>query len=326
VIDFRRGNALSSALVIVVLNVTLVAHAAAADAVFSKDGNHVYTIDDEQGGRVLQDIDLANRKLVEIPLQPPSDATEFVDLSRTNDGNLLVLGKNALWEVSVSTKKWKKLCAAPPNLEFERVASDPKRESTLLMTHTREARLFVLAKDASELQPVWIRRHDVTGFPVFDSDGQLFFGYWGEIWCGSIERDPEFRERPFLAAYSYAPIASLETSNGTPGESGVYEIAPARDFLYVQTHRIGGSGWAALVKVPRPRPKRGKYGDFDVHFDIKERLAIYANALRNAEVVHSWYTDCLCASPDGTRVYFEDRTNHFLIINGKLQQIEIAEP
>jgi hypothetical protein len=45
----------------------------------------------------------------------------------------------------------------------------------------------------------------------------------------------------------------------------------------------------------------------------------------NARVIHDWYAECLCASPNGARVYFEDNTGRFLITDGKLEKIGIAE-
>jgi hypothetical protein len=66
-------------------------------------------------------------------------------------------------------------------------------------------------------------------------------------------------------------------------------------------------------------------GEFDTHVEPSDRFAVAARVMNDARVIHDWYAECLCASPNGARVYFEDNTGRFLITDGKLEKIGIAE-
>ena len=73
--------------------------------------------------------------------------------------------------------------------------------------------------------------------------GELFFAAYGDLWYGEIQTDTFDGEDHFsVAAYRYAPLATLETENATPSEIGVDDIGVSRELIYVQLSRDGRLG------------------------------------------------------------------------------------
>jgi len=94
----------------------------------------------------------------------------------------------------------------------------------------------------NEWIPVRMRRHPFPSCLVFTASGELFFAAYGDLWYGEIQTDTFDGEDHFsVAAYRYAPLATLETENTTPSEIGVDDIGVSHELIYVQLSRMGGS-------------------------------------------------------------------------------------
>ena len=302
----------------------------ATEGVFAGDGQKIYLIGEEDPTS-LQLLDVATKRLSLLPTRPPSGPVAFIDLSWTEDGRLLALSASELWSLEPAAGEWRKLCGAPPGAEFVHVASNPKSGETLLIVNENESRsLRVLAEGSSELETVRVRRHlnAYWAHPLFDARGGLLIVGRGDIWHGKIEENETIQDEEYqrsLLAYRYAPLASLETGNHTPAQMGVDEIVAAEPYLYAHVSRMGGSGYAALLRINAP-PKADMGPDFDTRFLIKDRLQVYRDVLRSAEIIHDGYASRLCSSPDGRRVYFRDGSKHFLIESGKFGPLRVTQP
>ena len=95
----------------------------------------------------------------------------------------------------------------------------------------------------------------------FSETSQLFFGFRGDLWCGTIAADPGGAggEPPehiyYLNAIRIAPIATLETDEATPSAQGVLVTAAGTDRIYLHSHRLGGSGFGTILRVTAPDSK-----------------------------------------------------------------------
>jgi hypothetical protein len=154
---------------------------------------------------------------------------------------------------------------------------------------------------------------------AFSSDGELFFGGDGDLWQGSIAldqaQDGSSEIHPELDAVRSAPLATLETANGTPTQMGVSTIAIAKEMLYVHLSRLGGTGWGIIVRLRKPE-KEGEVRanpnlplDQEVENDLAQRLKLYGRETASVEILgRNGSLSYLCASPDGNRVFFTTNT------------------
>ena len=166
-----------------------------------------------------------------------------------------------------------------------------------------------------------MRRHDAISSPVFAADGTFFYSETGDLWSGRIEKNEGIYS---LTADRYLPLAYLETANTTPDGMGVSDIAPAKDSIYVQLFRMGGSGWGVMFQVPRPPVKEhnvsglGQLAEFE--------LTRYKELLDGLKPMgENDQSACLCASPDETRVYYTKEGKDYLITNGQTQELHLTE-
>jgi hypothetical protein len=318
------------------------------DAVFSNDGQHIYTAvwEATEGTAQLQHIDLSKRTIKLIPLKEPSG--NFRGVSRWNNEDILCATATALWRYHPADGTCTKVCDVPQepvdvtgkqgldaakDRQFTDVAYDPKTRTILLRTqifHLPEPPingLWLLKEGDSKLQLVRVSRVGEVECPVFDANGELLFSSLGDLWHGKVVVPRFFGdEAPWLVAYRYAPLATLETNVGqSPAQQGVAEIAVARNFIYLFTKRMWGSGYWRLARLPRVATRHLKkpLGDFDTHIDLPDRWGLYRQVLNSAEILTD-ETDgpCyLCASADESRVYYTANHKHWLITNGKLQEL-----
>ena len=143
----------------------------------------------------------------------------------------------------------------------------------------------------------------ITGMsgPVFDRDGDLFFGMEGDMWQGKLVRDDDGDYHGLnLEGHRCAPLATLETQNTSPDEMGVHRIAPATGWVYAHIYRMGGSGWGTIVRLKVE--KSSNSGE-----DLAERLKVYGDAIRSVEILaDNNHSSFLCASHDGSHVFYTE--------------------
>jgi hypothetical protein len=317
-----------------------------AEAVFSNDGQHIYALvwavsSDNKDIHQLRHIDLSKATIKLIALKDSSGSDlDLVAVSRSDNEDILCPTATALWRYHPADATCTKVCDAPQDVEFIDVAYNPKTQAILLParatseTEVGPLRLFLLKDVASTPEDVVVWRLDCgVECPVFDANGELFFSNCGDLWQGEVvlsevtEGRPALNEgRPALRGYRYAPLATLETDVGSsPAQRGVREIAVARDFIYVFTKRIWGTGYEQLAQVPRPATKRLKESvdAFDKHLDLPDRWRLYRHVLDSAKILtrvtmkHIY----LCASADESRVYYTVNDKHWLITHGKPREL-----
>jgi len=325
-------------LVTIVLLACGVPNLSAANAVFSRDGEHVYTMktnyvrSDEK--HALTDIDLQGQRLTEIPLETPSHESLFVDLSRTNDGKLLLIIKRELWAFDVTQSVWTRMCVAPPQVEFKRVAYDPVTEATVLLTRNKEPRLLLLAQGASEPERVDVSKQEIYMSLAFTPDGHLLFDDFrnpGEIWCGFIERHNGSggqADALVLRANVFVTIPPMSDASGLRQKAHISTIAAGASGIYAAIYAspFGMIESPALVKFPlvhcqsptphfiQMSPKAQGEVSFNTHDFPGARVIFDANVLY------------LCASAIRDRIYFEAESERYLLADGRLQKLNIKGP
>jgi hypothetical protein len=199
-------------------------------------------------------------------------------------------------------------------------------QRVFVITDDREHPIFTL-NDPAELIPVRMRRHPYPSSLAFAAIGELFFAAYGDLWCGEIRTDKIDEQDDFsIAAYRCAPLATLETQNTTPAEIGVADIGVNRDTVYLQLSRMGGSGDGWFARLPRPSVKRDTEGEMEMFYQPKERVPIYLKALHSLEILgEDSRAGSICVSLDGTRVHYVLHDKHWLVTNGKTEELHLRE-
>jgi hypothetical protein len=194
------------------------------DAVLSRDGQRIYAIASSDGKAALREIKLSNQTSGTIPLPqlPQNDA--LVGITRSEWDKIPLLTRKSVWAFDPRSGRTGKVRDAPKNENFWRIAYDPKSRQVFV---TADDGLFLL-KNGRELVSVNVRRHPGISCPVFTSSGEMFFAEDGDLWHGRIEVEDNHYS---LSAYRYAPLAAPETAPTTPAETGVTDIAVARDTI-----------------------------------------------------------------------------------------------
>jgi len=295
----------------------------AGDAVFSKDGKRIYGVANVGQQAAVQEIDLSKNTIRTIPLTQLSSSDWLRGITCSSENKLFCTTKGSLWSLDAQSGKLMKIRDAPMGANFWRIAYDAKSRRTFVTTDDEEHPLFMF-KEESEWIPVRMRRHPYPSCLVFASTGELFFAAYGDLWHGEIQSD----EGNYfsLAAYRYAPLATLESANTTPTEIGVSDIAVTRDSVYVKSSRMGGSGEGWFGRLTRPRAKRNEYGEMDLHYEPKDRLALYQKSLKSLQILsEDFRAGNLCASPDESRLYYFLDRKHWLATNGKPEELHLRE-
>ncbi len=288
----------------------------AADAAFSADGHRVYFIDSEATKPALREIDLSYQTSRVIPLPQLSEKDGLRGVVRGDEGKILCLSAKALWSLDPTSRRLTKVKDAPKNASFWRLAFNQETHAVLLTTDQSSDPLLLLLPNERELKSVYVRRHPRIGSLVFSALGELFYAESGDLWKGNIEED---EGRYSLNGYRYAPLGSLETANSTPSETGVSEIGIARDAIYVQLYRMGGSGWGSLVKLPRPPQKTDASAD-----EPGDQLALYRDVLEKLQPLGEANRPIsLCTSPDEARVFYINDGKFYLIADGQTEELHL---
>jgi hypothetical protein len=301
-------------------------HCGAGDAAFSSDGVRVYLISDIDSKPAVEEIDLNKKTTRKIALTQLESSDSVRGITSADKNRFYCTTAKAVWSFEPESGRLAKIRDAPNGVSFWQIAYDPKMRRVFVTTDDREEPVFTF-KDPAESIPVRMRRHPHPSCPVFAGNGELFFAAYGDLWCGEIQTEKVDEKDYFsIAAYRCAPLATLETQNTTPAEIGVADIGVSRDTVYLQLSRMGGSGDGWFARLPRPSIKRDTEGEMEIFYQPKERLPIYLKALQSLEILgEDSHAGCICVSLDGTRVHYVLHDKHWLVTNGKAEELHLRE-
>jgi hypothetical protein len=277
----------------------------AAEAVFTQDGKRIYFLNEptRSGDSPLVTLDIATG--LSTPFILPKEIKtrgELFSLERSRNGFLLFLFSDSIWAYDPVKKTSARVCAAQPGQQFYDLACDP---ITGQIFFGSTIGLGYLEGDNYKFHPVISRRVDqYTGLTRLQRDC-FIFSVSGDAWLGRIDNEPLDGGKVYttLLAYRFAPLATLETGNYTPGVQGAAEFAVTEQWLYVHARRMGGSGDGVILRMQKPDPNT--LDDTDVLFDVKKRSLAIAKDLLSVEMVgKNGYSASLCSSPDGTTVFY----------------------
>jgi len=304
----------------------LAGHCAAGDAAFSRDGERIYAVASTDADPAVREIDVAAKTIRTIPLTQLAADDWPRGITCSDAGKIFCTTKKSLWSFDPRLGALTKIRDAPPEANFWRVAFDPKIHGTFVTTDDREEPLFMFRKE-NEWIPVRMRRHPYPSCLVFTASGELFFGAYGDLWYGEIQTDTFEGEGHFsVAAYRYAPLATLETENSTPSEIGVADIGVSREAIYVQLSRMGGSGDGWFARLARPVPKRTNEQSLDLLYKPNERLPLYQKSLSSLKILgEDFHAGQIAVSPDERRVYYVMHGKHWLVTNGKTEELHLTQ-
>jgi hypothetical protein len=318
--------------------------ASAALAVFSQDEASVYLIDNEK--QLLQ-LDLGSGKLGKPTLPKEIHQGRIAGLGRSNSGNILILQGDDLLACDLTANKavpvlsfQKKLSADgnPEKWKPEDFAYNPADGSIVFFTTGGEnTSLWFLPKDQKSPKAVFVRRVDFMEGMSFSPTGQLFFGYRGDLWCGTVVLEPEdLRGKGtvhtyYLNAIRIAPLATLETDDATPSAQGVQVTAAGTDRIYLHSLRLGGSGFGNVLSVVAPNPRVAvvpadqSTDEARSYFELDQRLDLYKTELTSAQIyAENGSESLLCISGSGKKIFYRglekgsDETALYLIENDQL--------
>lgn len=279
--------------------------AIASDAVFSADGKSVY-----MASYGAQSIFMSNDAspvpgAISLSIEFPGAGKDACvhGVSRMKDGDVCLDCGNALWLWRPGSKTASLLQKMPDGESIDSFACNPLTDEIIL---TSGRKLFWKESRSRKMLEAGIRYPPGGALDAvaFLPDGSFLFAADGDLWHGVIERDSTDDDiRVNLVAYRYAPLAKRETYDGTPTETGVIQIAPAKHKIFVRYCRMNGSGWGSLLRLNLP--PQSPNGDFAVRNSIADSIG----ALRSVEKVYveDGSLAYLCASPDGETVFYAAR-------------------
>lgn len=306
--------------------------ARAADAVFSQDGGKVYFATGK-----LKMLDLAKPDHLDVLTSSPLFGGEdIIAITRADKGAILCLSEHHLAAYDPQTGKFTKKYDAATGEVLNELAFN-SQDSILLVTMTVKAgndtdvdKHKITCFRRADPKPIGVFSRRVFDMmaPIFDEQGNLYFSYRGDLWIGNVvfealekeDRNKPGEERGVLNGIRVAPLARLETYEGTPMSLGVEEIAIAGSELYLHNQRLGGTGWGTILSMLKPeeekdRNDRGYKMKTGAHY--QDFIRVLSSVKEIAEAGETVY---LCASPDGNKVFYYLRDNdvpsYWLIENG----------
>jgi hypothetical protein len=301
-------------------------YCSAGDAVFSSDGERVYLLSDIDSKPAMEEIDLNKKTTRKIALTQLESSDLLRGIACTDKNRFFCTTAEAVWSFEPQSGRLTKIRDAPTGVSFWRIAYDLKMQRIFVTTDDREHPVFTF-KNSGEWIPVRMRRHPYPSCLAFATNGELFFAAYGDLWCGEIQTDKVDEQDNFsIAAYRCAPLATLETQNTTPAEIGVADIGVSGDTVYLQLSRMGGSGDGWFARLPRPSIKRDTEGEMEMFYQPKERLPIYLKALHSLEILgEDSRAGSICVSLNGARVHYVLHDKHWLVTNGKIEELHLRK-
>jgi hypothetical protein len=227
-------------------------------------------------------------------------------LALAKDGSFYLVTKNALWSWVPAEARVTWLEGAPKNVNFDDVACNPRTDEVLV---TSGPDLYYKSNRRTGVTAVNIRYPPGKKIesPTFLPDNSFIFSADGDLWHGFIEyaaKEPGSTNqcaKAALVAYRYAPLATRETYDGTPSETGIRAIAVSRKKVYVDFGRMEGSGWGRVVRMELPVQEPGTWASHNGADETVKTLG----SVEDLGCIHGGHV-YLCGSPDGCRVYFGD--------------------
>ncbi len=296
-----------------------------AEAVFSQDEQSVYAI--TPNGLVQFNLD--SKQLQPISTSAKFDSSASHGVSLSNAGYVLFAGSDGITAYNPDKKSWVTVCRSPRDTVSTDVAYNSTDGSILFETIDKKYSFsyWLLPKGATKPIPLRLRRiSSMAGF-TFDSRGQLYFGYNGDLWIGEICNLPDEPETGFwICGIRVGPVADLETSMSTPSNQGVEETAPASDLIYVQLHRLGGSGWGQIATLTASPIKfdEGEAADDS----LQKRVELYQAELKSLHLLgENGSYGYLCAGRSGKKVFYraqdaqDQKMKIWLVTDGKTEQL-----
>jgi hypothetical protein len=304
----------------------VIAHCVAGDAAFSRDGERIYVLADIDMRPAVQEIELGRKTIRTIGLTQLADSDWLRGITCSEEDRIFCTTKGSLWSFDPRAGSLTKIRDEPSRTSFWRVAFDPKSHGTFVTTDDPEHPLFMF-RNEKEWIPVRMRRHPYPSCLVFTASGELFFAAYGDLWHGEIQTDTFDGEEQFsMAAYRCAPLATLETQNATPFEIGVADIGVSHEAIYVQLSRMGGSGDGWFARLPRPVPKRTNEQSLDLLYKPSERFPVYQKSLSSLKILgEDSRAGQVAVSPDERRVHYVMHGKHWLVTNGKTEELHLTK-
>lgn len=296
-----------------------------AQATFSLDEENVFVLTPKG----IVELNLTTKAVQR--LQPPAkfDPDQESGVSLSNAGYLLFAGNDRISAYDPGRKIWATVCRTPAETVCTDVAYNPVDGSMVFQTINKKggSGYWLLPKGSERPLPLKLRRVEYLSGFTFDSQGQLYFGYSGDLWTGSVCSLPDDQESGYwVCGIRIAPLANLETSFSTPTNQGVQSTAPAGGVAYLHLLRLGGSGWGQIASIAAPAIK---FTNGEAEEDSFEtRLALYQEELKSVRLLgENGSYGLLCSSRSGKRVFYRatepqaDKAKIWLVNDGKTEEI-----
>ena len=296
-----------------------------AEAVFSLDEKTVYVLSPK--GLVELDLTTKAVRTIQTPTRLDPDTDSGISLS--NAGYLLLAGNDAISAYDPRKKNWATVCRAPSETTCTDVAYNPADGSMVFQTTNRKSvtAYWLLPKGAGKPLQLRLRRIGYLSGFTFDATGRLYFGYYGDLWTGSVCSVADDDESGYwICGIRIGPLANLETSFSTPTNQGVQATAPAGESVYVHLLRLGGSGWGQIASVSAPAVK---FVNGEPEGDtLEKRFALYQDELKSVRLLgENGSYSFLCSSRSGKRVFYRaaepqtEKMKIWLVNDGKTEEI-----
>ena len=298
----------------------------AGEAAFSGDGKRIYAIASTDPSPAVQEIDLATKTIRTIALTQLAADDWPRGITCSNEDKIFCTTKGSLWSLDPHSDSLTKIRDAPSGANFWLVAFDPKIHATFVTTDDQKNPLFMFRKE-NEWIPVRMRRHPYPSCLVFTASGELFFAAYGDLWYGEIQTERFEGEEHFsVAAFRYAPLATLETENTTPSEIGVADIGVSREVVYVQLSRMGGSGDGWFARLWRRVSNGANEESLNLLYKPNERLPVYQKSLSSLKILgEDSHAGQIAVSPDERRVCYFMNGKHWLVSDGKTEELHLTK-
>ncbi len=296
-----------------------------AEAVFSQDEQSVFAIT----AKGLVQLNLDTKQALAIQTSAKFDNSMEHGVSLSNAGYVLFTGSDGISAYNTERKSWVTVCRPPRGTVCTNVAYNPA-DGSLVFETTDQKNSFgywFMPKGTNQPIPLRLRRISYLSGFTFNSAGQLYFGYDGDLWTGGVCNLPDEPETGYwICGIRIAPVADLETSMGTPSNQGVEQTAPAGELIYVHLHRLGGSGWGQIASLIAPAIKFDEGEASDDSLD--KRLMLYQDGLKSVRLLgENGSYSYLCASRSGKKVFYRaqdaqtDKMKIWLVTEGKREEL-----
>lgn len=295
-----------------------------ASAVFSADASRIFLAGGDRG-LLEASVDSGKTRAIDVTAL----VGQSVDcLALSNAGYVLCGTPHAVWAYDPEKSKWAKVCSLPANVTIEDLAYRVSDSAVLIVTAggDKAGPLYMLPKGEETPRSVFCRRVSSLDGAVFRGD-KLYFGTRGDLWAGTVAPvDPQPSASDKAAPLAYlegsrvAPLATLETSLGTPSQMGVSRAAVSGKMVYVHMHRMGGSGWGCIVRMADKGTEPPEAGSGN---SVVATAKLYRDWLSSIQPLgENGGESYLCVSRDGQRVFFKADQKYWVVTgNGERQEL-----